>query len=90
MIQKMVSADAAGIYSLAYSISQIMTIFNTALLKTIEPWLYKKMKANRTQDIGRVAYLSLGLVAAVNLILIALAPEAVAILLRFNITKQFG
>ena len=42
MIQKMVSADAAGIYSLAYSISQIMTIFNTALLKTIEPWLYKK------------------------------------------------
>ena len=79
MIQKMVSADAAGIYSLAYSISQIMTIFNTALLKTIEPWLYKKMKANRTQDIGRVAYLSLGLVAAVNLILIALAPEAVAI-----------
>lgn len=79
MIQKMVSADAAGIYSLAYSISQIMTIFNTALLKTIEPWLYKKMKANRTQDIGRVAYLSLGLVAAVNLILIVLAPEAVAI-----------
>ena len=79
MIQKMVSADAAGIYSLAYSISQIMTIFNTALLKTIEPWLYKKMKANRTQDIGRVAYLSLGLVAAVNLIFIALAPEAVAI-----------
>lgn len=79
MIQKMVSADAAGIYSLAYSISQIMTIFNTALLKTLEPWLYKKMKANRTQDIGKIAYLSLGLVGAVNLILIALAPEAVAI-----------
>lgn len=79
MIQKMVGADAAGIYSLAYSISQIMTIFNTALLKTIEPWLYKKMKSNRTQDIGRAAYLSLGLVAVVNLALIALAPEAVAI-----------
>lgn len=79
MIQKMTGADEAGIYSLAYSISQIMTIFNTALLKTIEPWLYKKMKANRTHDIGRVAYLSLILVAAVNLILIALAPEAVAI-----------
>lgn len=79
MIQKMAGADAAGIYSLAYSISQIMTIFNTALLKTIEPWLYKKMKSNRTEDIGCVAYLSLGLVAAVNLILIALAPETVAI-----------
>lgn len=79
MIQKMVGADSAGIYSLAYSISQIMTIFNTALLKTIEPWLYKKMKSNRTQDIGHIAYLSLVLVAVVNLVLIALAPEVVAI-----------
>ena len=44
MIEKMIGFSEAGIYSLAYSVSQIMMIFNTALLQTTEPWLYKKIK----------------------------------------------
>ncbi len=79
MIGKMVGDDAAGIYSLAYSISLIMTMFNTALTQTLEPWRYKKLKEGKVDDIAKIAYPSLIMIAALNLIVIALAPEVVAI-----------
>ena len=40
MIQEMVGSSEAGIYNLAYSVSLIMTFFNTALMQTITPWMY--------------------------------------------------
>lgn len=79
MITNMVGKDAAGIYGLAYSISLIMTFFNTALLQTIHPWLYEKIKINKIDDIHRVVYPSMVLIAGVNLLLIMFAPEAVSI-----------
>lgn len=79
MISHMVGDDKAGIYSLAYSISQIMTIFNTALLQTIEPWIYRKIKLKRIEDISIVAYPAFTSIAAVNIFLIAFAPEVVSI-----------
>lgn len=79
MIEKMVGSGAAGIYSLAYSISLIMTLLNSALLQTINPWIYHKIKTNNIEDIAPIAYISLVCIAVGNLILIAFAPEAVAI-----------
>lgn len=79
MIDKMVGKDAAGIYSLAYSISLIMTLFNTALSQTIGPWIYQKIKDKQTKDIANVAYAALCVIAVVNLMLISFAPEIVAI-----------
>ena len=79
MIRDMIGTDEAGIYNLAYSLSSIMTLFNTALSQTIGPWIYQKIKRNTGQEIAPVAYLSLGIVAGVNLLLILLAPEAVSI-----------
>lgn len=40
MIERMVGASEAGIYSLAYTISSIMIFFNSALMDTISPWFY--------------------------------------------------
>ena len=79
MIRDMVGGSAAGIYSLAYQISLIMTLFNTALSQTLSPWIYQKIKAGRARDISSVAFLALGLIAGANLLLMLLAPEAVAI-----------
>ena len=79
MIEKMIGPSEAGIYSLAYSISQIMTVFNSALMQTIEPWLYKKIKNNEATSIKKVAYPSFILIAVVNIVLIALAPELVSL-----------
>ena len=79
MIERMVDSSSAGIYSLAYSLSMIMTLFNNALLQTLDPWIYQKIKNNRTYDIGKVAYASLAIIAVINLVLIMMAPEIVRI-----------
>lgn len=79
MIKNYAGASDAGVYSLAYSISQIMILFNTALNQTLGPWIYKNIKEKRTDDIAGIAYISLGIIAFVNLVLIAITPEAVAV-----------
>lgn len=79
MISRMVSSSTAGIYSLAYSVSQIMTLFNTALLQTIEPWIYKKIKSKDVKSISDIAYPCLIFIATVNVAIIAFAPEVIAI-----------
>lgn len=75
----MVGESESGIYSLAYSLAMIMTLVNTALSSTLSPWMYQKIKAKRVQDISRISYIALFIIAAANIILIAFAPEAVAI-----------
>ena len=79
MIRNMIGAEEAGIYNLAYQLSLIMTLFNTALLQTIEPWLFKKIKDRRIDEIARVAYPAFIFIGVINLFLIVLAPEMVAI-----------
>ena len=77
MIEKLCGDSQAGIYSLAYSISLIMTLFNTALSQTISPWIYQKIKDRKNKEIAPIAYITLIIIAAVNLLLILLAPEVV-------------
>ena len=79
MIERMIGKSEAGIYSLAYSVSMIMLIFNNALMQTLSPWVYRKIKSGKNKDIASVAYSTLIGVAVVNIILIAFAPEAVKI-----------
>lgn len=79
MISNMAGEDKAGIYNLAYSVSMIMAMFNNALLQTIEPWIYKKIKNRKVTEMAPVAYASFVLIAVVNLLLIMFAPEVVAI-----------
>lgn len=79
MIQEMIGGAEAGVYSLAYSISLMMTLFNQALMQTIEPWLYKKIKAKQIKDISQIAYPTFFMIAGMNILLIAFAPEIVAI-----------
>lgn len=79
MIGKMVSENSAGIYSLANSVALIMTLFNSAMLQTVEPWMYKKIKARQIEDLAKVAYPAFFIVALANIALMAFAPEVIAI-----------
>lgn len=79
MIQRMIGAAEAGIYSLAYSISHIMTMVNDALNKTMSPWLYQRIHEKRYKEMSKMVYGSLLIIACVNLFLIAVAPEIVVI-----------
>lgn len=77
MIKNMIGNAEAGLYGLAYSVSLVMTLFNTALMQTISPWMYQKMRDHQTKDIAPIAYSSLCLIAGVNILLILFAPELV-------------
>lgn len=76
MIEKMIGKSEAGIYGLAYSISQLMSVFSTALLHTVEPWIFRNIKKCSVKSITSFSYLSFILIGLVNLGLIAIAPEA--------------
>lgn len=79
MIKSMVGSDAAGVYSLAYSISMIMTMINTSIQNTLNPWIYKQIKEQGFQTIAKVAYMALACVAFANYLLICFAPEVIFI-----------
>ncbi len=79
MIEDMTGLGDAGTYNLAYSVALIMTMFNSSLMQTLSPWIYKKIKDNRIKDIEKVAYTTLVMVGAVNIALILFAPEIVSI-----------
>lgn len=79
MIEKMVGMDEAGIYGLAYSIAMLMSIFGNVLTQTIGPWNYQKIKEKKLGDISQVVYPAIIMVATVNILLIAFAPDIVAI-----------
>ncbi len=77
MIARMVGEREAGFYTLAYSISLIMSTLSTALLKTIEPWLFKNIRDKQLGKFSKVSEPSFIFVAVVNLFLIVLAPEII-------------
>ena len=79
MIRSLVSASAAGIYGLSYSLSFLMTIVNQALLNTLNPWIYQQIKSKNYRQLAHVSYLALAGVAGANLFVVALAPEAISI-----------
>ncbi len=79
MIEQLCGSGEAGIYSLAYSLSMIMTLVNNAVANTVNPWIYQKIKDKKTADIGGISYICLALIACANLVLIVFAPEAVRI-----------
>lgn len=78
MIQNMIGNAEAGIYSVAYSAAMVMTLLNSSLNSTIQPWFFKKLKDKSYNGISKIFSFSILVVAAINLILIAFAPEAVA------------
>ena len=79
MIENMIGSSEAGIYSLAYSVSLLMTMFNSSLMSTIEPWMYKNINEGKVLDLSKVVYPALIIIALVNLLLIAFAPEIIMI-----------
>lgn len=77
MISNMVGESQAGIYGLAYSVSRMMVLFNTALLATISPWIFQKIKEKEIGNISKIIYPAFLGISLVNIILIILAPEII-------------
>lgn len=80
MIEKYCGMSQAGIYGFSYKITEAMVIFNSAFLASIIPWTYRKLKEQKFKDIFPSVFLTVVLIGGINLILVLLAPEVIAIL----------
>lgn len=79
MVEKMIGLDEAGIYSLAYSLSLLMLVFNSSLGQALSPWIFKKIKSKDFDQIPRVVYPAMAAVGILNLLLMLFAPEIVRV-----------
>lgn len=77
MIEKMIGVSESGLYSLAFSIGLLMTLFNTALMQSIEPWLYKRIKMKNFHGVAELTNTLFIFIASINVLLIAIAPELI-------------
>ncbi len=80
MIGSICGNSEAGIYSVAYSISTIMLIANSAAIDSIIPWMYKKMKNKDYKGISSVGNGVLLFMTAANIIVALFAPEVIALM----------
>lgn len=79
MIQKLTgSTEEAGIYHLAYTISMCGLLVNQAMLQTLNPWLFSKIKNKKFQDIKKIVYPVLIAIGCFNLCIILFTPEILA------------
>jgi len=79
MIKTLVDANAAGLYSLSYQLSQVVTLFTGAMFQAIDPWMYGKIKKKEIEDIAKVAYPALLVVSLVIVLIMFCAPEILLI-----------
>lgn len=80
MINKMCGASQAGIYSVAYSASMILTMLNVSLNNSIIPWKFNKLKNKDISKIGDITFSLMIVIMIMNALLITFAPEALKIL----------
>lgn len=79
MIQRIIGDSQAGIYSLAYTLSLVGSLINQAMLQTLEPWVFEKIKSQNTKNIKKIIYPILVMVASVNIVIVLFAPEIIRV-----------
>lgn len=80
MINNMVGASEAAIYSLAYSVSMTLQIVKDAIRDALLPWIYTKLEKKAYREIHDVINVILIFVSLVSFLFIAFAPEVIAIM----------
>lgn len=80
MIDRFCGPREAAFYSVAYEMAMVLQILNYSVQSSMNPWIYKTIKAGREDRIGPVSYGILLLIAASNIFVVVLAPEILTIL----------
>lgn len=79
MIKRMIGSSEAGIYSLAYSASMVLSVVTNAINQSFAPWIYRKLKKEEYDDISKVTTPIFVFASVMIMALIAFAPECVVI-----------
>lgn len=80
MIGEMVGKSEAALYSVAYSLSNVVIIFQTSINQVLKPWRYQKMESKDYKSIGNITNVLLVVVGILLLSFILIAPEVMKLL----------
>lgn len=80
MIQEFCGKGYVAIYSVAYSLSMLMTIVSSAINSSFIPFIYKKMKTEEMGRIRSVSFLLTMIMAGFSILPVFLGPELISIL----------
>ena len=80
MIERMDSAESAGLYGVAYSCAMVTNLLRNSMNSAWDPWVYEKINQGKTETIKKTSYPYLISFAVICIGLIALAPEALLIM----------
>ncbi len=77
MIGSMVGDDAAAVYSVAYTISTVMTLVTNAINQSLVPYIYKAINGNTPEKVGGSTRLLFLLVSVLSILTMCFAPEII-------------
>lgn len=80
MISSICGDDKTAIYSVAYSIGMVVSVFITALLNSFIPWLYRKLSAKSYDGITRASIPLTIISSLLTIIVLIIAPEILLII----------
>lgn len=80
MITSIAGAEYTALYSVAYALGMVTTLFSTAIQQSLLPWLYSKLKNRDYCRIKDVTNITVAVVFIVCILLILIAPEIMLIL----------
>lgn len=79
MINSIIGATEAAIYSVSFSVAIIVNLIKTSIVDAMRPWIYEKLKKNDTSDMKNIFNGVLIFVAVLTMIFIAFGPEVIYI-----------
>ena len=79
MIERIISAESSGYYSVAYSCAIMANLFRNSMVSAWEPWFYDKINSKEYDDIKKMSYFCLVVFFVLCIFIILLAPEVVTI-----------
>ncbi len=84
MIQNMIGIGEAGIYSVAYNSAGVITVINSALSASYNPWLLQRLKDKNYDKIKEIVNVVLLMYMGLLAMLILFAPEIIKIMAPVN------
>jgi O-antigen/teichoic acid export membrane protein len=75
MIGMFVNEEKAGIYSVAYSLANVVMIFQVSINQVMQPWRYKNLEAKRYREIKITTDHTLWVTGCLIIVFILIAPE---------------
>lgn len=80
MIGKMVSNSKAAIYSVAYSLSSIITMVESSINQSFKPWRYQQLEQKNYTNIKNVSNILIMIMGAIVISFIVVLPEGIKLL----------